>query len=253
MKRLLCVSTIFVGLIFASLCFADIDPGTAGGIWLFDEGAGQVVGDISGNGNDGAVMGDAQWVQGNRGGALQFDDEDDFVEVQDADSLDAVNLSVVAWVRNILPTENVLLMKNEAYFWVMTVDGIPQANLFFDATWKGRWIATTALEDDTWAHIAFTYDAEKVRFYLNGVLDAEVDAPGPGLNVSDSFLRIAERTNPSGTGFDGTVDEFGVFTAVLTEADIVRIMSDGLAGALGITAVEPASKLATTWAEIRVR
>ena len=40
------------------------------GWWRFDEGSGSVALDSSGNGNDGVIEGDAQWVAGQHGGAL---------------------------------------------------------------------------------------------------------------------------------------------------------------------------------------
>ena len=48
--------------------------------WHFDEGAGSVVEDSSGNGNDGVIYG-ATWVEGKFGKALSFDGVDDNLEV----------------------------------------------------------------------------------------------------------------------------------------------------------------------------
>ena len=47
--------------------------------WRFDEGSGTVAIDSSGNGNDGTLKGDPQWVAGMYGAALEFD-SDDYVD-----------------------------------------------------------------------------------------------------------------------------------------------------------------------------
>ena len=56
------------------------------GYWSFDEGFGTVAFDASGNGFDGTLTGDPQWVTGQVGGALEFDG-DDSVEIPHNDLL----------------------------------------------------------------------------------------------------------------------------------------------------------------------
>ena len=48
-----CVSLSVIGLTFSGQSFAEIDPGTCVGAWLFEEGSGNIAQDFSGNGNDG--------------------------------------------------------------------------------------------------------------------------------------------------------------------------------------------------------
>lgn len=52
-----------------------------------DEGSGNVVKDISGNGNDGVVYG-AMWVDGKFGKALSFDGKDEYIDCGNNASLD---------------------------------------------------------------------------------------------------------------------------------------------------------------------
>ena len=61
------IGIVSIGLILVTLMMfvtpshAKIDPKTAVGIWLLDEGTGKNVSDLSGNGNDGEIMGKASW------------------------------------------------------------------------------------------------------------------------------------------------------------------------------------------------
>ncbi|HIE28238.1 TPA: hypothetical protein EYP66_13215 [Candidatus Poribacteria bacterium] len=59
------LTLICVSLIFINISSAKIDPGTIVGLWLFDEGAGDVARDSSKYGNDGNLFNSA--LNGSRG------------------------------------------------------------------------------------------------------------------------------------------------------------------------------------------
>ena len=68
--------------------------------WKLDDGSGTVAIDSSGNGHDGTLMGDPQWVAGKSGGALEFNGSSDYVEVPFSESLRVLNqgdFSFAAW------------------------------------------------------------------------------------------------------------------------------------------------------------
>ena len=83
---LLCLSVMAVMLVFPCINDAAIDPSTAMGIWLLDEGSGDTAYDTSGNDNHGTING-AAWADGKFGGALSFDGEDDFVDCGNSELL----------------------------------------------------------------------------------------------------------------------------------------------------------------------
>ena len=53
---IVCVSLMATYLILTGMSFAEIAPETIVGIWLFDEGNGQIAKDLSEESNDGALM-----------------------------------------------------------------------------------------------------------------------------------------------------------------------------------------------------
>ena len=61
---LVCFSLFAVGVLFVSTTSAEIDPDTIVGMWLFDEGKGNVATDDTGNGLDGEFEGKPKWVKG---------------------------------------------------------------------------------------------------------------------------------------------------------------------------------------------
>ena len=67
--------------------------------WAFDEGEGTIAYDSSGNGHDGTLNGDPQWVVGYYNGALEFDGNGDYVEVPDHESLHLwETFTLAAWI-----------------------------------------------------------------------------------------------------------------------------------------------------------
>ena len=67
------ISLVIIALFFAGASYAIIDPATIGGLWLFDDDEDDIAVDSSGNGNDGAFMGNPQFAAGKFGKALEFD------------------------------------------------------------------------------------------------------------------------------------------------------------------------------------
>ena len=63
----------------AGVATADITSGLLV-YWPFDEGAGSIVLDATGNGHDGTFNGAPQWVDGKYGKALHFDGVDDYIQ-----------------------------------------------------------------------------------------------------------------------------------------------------------------------------
>ena len=49
--------------------------------WKFDDGSGGTARDSSGNGYDGTLFGDPQWITGHSGGGLDFDGSGDYVDL----------------------------------------------------------------------------------------------------------------------------------------------------------------------------
>ena len=88
MKRLILTMMIISFIILmGTIAQAAIKDETLVLYFSFDEGSGKTVKDLSQYGNDGDIVGDAKWVDGKYGTALQFTKEGDHVEVKSSDSL----------------------------------------------------------------------------------------------------------------------------------------------------------------------
>jgi len=177
-KKLIClVSFVLVlGLALTSVGEAATD---LVGHWKFDEGSGNIAKDSSGNGHDGTFNGNPQWVEGQLGGALDFDG-DDSVEIPHHPSLSITDeITVTAWakIRAGAGGELAIISKggwgaNDLPFELTQVPGGPTCWQFYDDGGRDMCNPPT-LPEEEWHHIAGTYDGQSFKIYYDGVLEEE--------------------------------------------------------------------------------
>lgn len=256
LRYLFIILSVFVTL--AGSSYGKIDPQSVVGIWLFDEGSGDIAQDSSGNGHDGQINGDLEWVaEGKFGKALAFPGVDNScVEVPHDDSLDLTTFSFTLWAK-IVDTGGY-----QAVF-IKTADGMVEnySGYIYDtrkvfwcrftsggsAQWGFQQFGTTIVTDDEWHHLAGTYDMKSVKSYIDGV--AEADAPFS--NEPDSSPGPLSIGDCPGYPYpvNGLMDDVGLFNVALTEDEIQSIMNNGLR--MTATAVSVSGKLATAWGSVK--
>jgi hypothetical protein len=252
MKKMKCLAIfVVISLMFAGLSYSKIDEGSIIGMWLFDEGEGDVAEDASGNGNNGTLINSPKWVEGKFGGALEFSGAGDYVDTElNTDDLSSP-ITISLWMN---PTQ---IKKSPLVSGYNNAN--PDANrwdiqLNRDGAGKIRWvehegrdgaISSTTLEADTWYHIAVIHDLpnSESMIFVNGVLEntAKIEQD---LNTG----RVVQFADGDGDTYGGLIDEVAIFNVVLSEDDIINIMNNGLAGMLSVF---DKGKLATTWANIK--
>ncbi len=108
---------------FPLLSAAEVSVDDAIGIWLFDEGKGNVAKDSSPNGNDGELIAGPKWVEGKFGGALEFDGSGTSVETESADKLnefelgDKTDFTVTAWFKTDVDAGFIMSKTRKAASW----------------------------------------------------------------------------------------------------------------------------------------
>ena len=230
----------------------------------FDDVAGNMVKDVSGNGNDGELIGDPQQTQGEIGQALVLDGLDDNVNLGD-DKFLFDEMTVMFWVNNIGAMEQ----SWATFFTIREVDG-SGLGIYYDKesteirifALKPGVIGEENLRDNDsqkivdvdWHQIAGVFSANSGRkIYIDGKLAASDEffiGSGADLKSTNTYIGLGrtecpcERTNV-------TIDEFVIAQGELSEAAIQGHADSGIAGAG--TSVELSGKLATTWATIKDR
>ncbi len=66
--------------------------------WTFNEGKGTLAADSSKNGRDATVNGNAQWIPGIYGNALEFDGTDDYVGIPESLFTDLGQFTIACWL-----------------------------------------------------------------------------------------------------------------------------------------------------------
>lgn len=246
---LVCVSLI-IG-IFTVQSSAKIDPNAIVGIWLFDEGKGNVAKDSSKNGHDGQVPGGIKWAPGKWGQALEFSGSSgDYVKVPHDDALSLTAWTITVWINVQKKDWQLLVQKsisgeknNNNYSLYTKPDGGIDFN-FIPLGGNAQLLnGKTVVVDGKWHNVSATYDSKTMHLYIDGVLDAEtVTSDKPQLHKD--ALVIGGDDRGAGVQVKGLVDEVGLFNKALKEEDIKSIMTNGLKD---VAAIFPTGKIATTW------
>ena len=90
------VLVLLVGLLALPILTQAVTEGLVA-YWAFDDNDGDTASDSTGNGHDGTLMGDPQWVDGYFGGALEFDQTGDEVNVPYHADLNQETFTICAW------------------------------------------------------------------------------------------------------------------------------------------------------------
>ena len=257
---LVVISFIAISLIFTGMSSVRVDRKSIVGVWLFDEGKGEVATDSSENGNSGELRNGTKWVSGKFGKAIELDGVDDYVDAPDSPSLSVGggSITIQFWTKLNGPSRDEWVRKNPTNDWqpcydVETPDGGTKIRWLYGTGSEIDFQSVNSLDLEVWQHVAVTYDAstDEARIYLDGKLDNSTISAVATFDT-DEKLQIGRhyRESDGATGgyVDGLIDEVGIFNVALTEADIQAIMNDGLSSML---AVSPKDKLTTTWADLK--
>lgn len=82
---------------------------------------------------------------------------------------------------------------------------------------------TTTLSNDTWYHVAVTYDGTNIRFYLNGSLES---TSARTLATTATETNIG-RSSGGSEFFLGLIDELGIWDKMLTNAEVLELYNSG--------------------------
>jgi hypothetical protein len=200
-----------------------VDPGTDGLVahYAFENDTA----DSSGNGLDGTIIGDATFVDGVKGMALDFNG-DDYVDcggVAEFSFTDAMTVSTWVNIRSRTTAWMTIVAKGENAWRLAVNNETTGIHYAFSGGTRGWQAANTATElaFDEWYHVAATYDTNVgALVYIDGVLDAS----NPNLDgIDTNGLPLLLGENPEATGrlFDGILDEVMLYDRALSKEEIL--------------------------------
>ena len=244
---ILCIICLIISLMFAGQSDAQIDSATILGVWLLDEGAGDVTEDASGNGHDGKLMGAPNWIAGHFGNALDFSGSSSYVDCGNAEALNVEIFSVSFWCY--IPNTqgwNHMISRGEhhgggnpgAVNWGVMMYADQETILYeaFNDTVKPSVSANTTIGE--WHHVVATHDGTEMELYHDGQSAGTSSTTGILLDENlPLFIGAQSRASGPSDYFDGSIDDVGYFNVILAPEEIEEIMNNGLAGITGGIAV----------------
>jgi len=207
---------------------ADIASGL-GLYYMFDEGAGSLASDSSGNGNAGSLLGGTAWAAGKLGQALSFDGVSGNVTAATTTGLNlSPTLTLAAWINpsDVSAPYHTIVAKGA--FWQRGY-GMNLINGKLNFVKVGVTDVTSAITPTpgAWQHVAITWNAatSEVKFYLNGALAQTVINASVVNAPLDSDNLLVGFWLGGGSYFAGAMDELRVYNRVLSETGILALYS----------------------------
>ncbi|HEC03918.1 MAG TPA: LamG domain-containing protein, partial [Phycisphaerales bacterium] len=261
--RSICIVSIALMLLTAGNAGAELV-----GWWRLDGDAS----DSSGNGNDGVLFGDPQWVDGKIGGALEFDGVDDRVEMPGTSPAEGFpsfegEVTWAVWFKTPGGGRGTVIAQDPPGG--AHVSGNRQLNVETTGHLRIRANSVGALNsynsnitvnDDEWHHAAITIAFEPIgtndamKVYIDGDLGS-----GYELDSVDINSRMAASTDfifmlgyNAGAPFLGLIDDVRVYDHVLSQEEILVAMAGGGGGNPLAGAPNPAdgALYENTWANL---
>ncbi|MBO6587315.1 MAG: T9SS type A sorting domain-containing protein [Gracilimonas sp.] len=170
------------------------------------------------------------------GNALKLDGDNDFVRLDDRNSLDGneqlysnfeETITVEAWINhNGNSDENAVILQkgtsDKGY--LFRLEGMGNAaNVSFtvgDIDYsRPRVVTNTSIPANQWTHVAATYNGADMKIYVNGALDNSKSVTrSVGLNANDLLIGGPDALN--GNFYSGELDEIRIWNAARTDAEI---------------------------------
>jgi len=207
--------------------------------WRLDDGSGTTAVDSSGNGHDGTLLLDPQWVAGKYGGALEFAGiSGQRVEMEGYEGiLGTQNRTAMAWVKTTGYGDWISWGQNtNTQKWIGRINdnaGNGAVGALRTECSGGYIISTTVLTDGEWHHLTSVLESagsptvEDIKMYVDGVQEAISGVQPVGIDtVGGRNVWIADghhdRPLPS------LIDDVRLYNHAMTQAEILAAMEGGI-------------------------
>lgn len=253
--RYILVGAIVLVVLSVVSTHAAVDKHTVA-VWLFEEGGGKTVRDASGNGHHGEITGSLKWVKAKIGTGLEFPgDKSGYVVVDSTKKLELETLTIEILVKitghdgkwqGIVCKQQAGCTNRNYGIWVEVNQRVLHAQIGANGGCAFNMNGTSQITDNKWHHLAFTFDGDMGRLYVDGQLEAE--KANAATFQSNDPITIGVPNIDNANGLIGIIEEIRISNIARSEDEIQEAKSVGLAQ---ILSVDPQSKLTTRWGYIK--
>jgi len=221
--------------------------------WTLDSSGidGDIVKDVSGNGNDATIMGTLKSVEGVINECLEFDGGENYVEIPPLGAMERASVECWALTSTLLDTPQGII---STFMWEAGKIHLRfQRDVALDKKivvhkCDGEGVGDKSeFELNTWYHIIYTCDTEanELKLYVNGEFISEGASGDTPQNMDER--RIGSEHD--GRFLIGMVDEVRIYDRILSAEEVEQNFNVKS----NFMAVAPAGKVATTWGKVKVR
>lgn len=248
---------------FSSYAVTAADPDIAAA-WLFDEDEGDMVTDLSENGNTGEVIGNVTWIEdGKFGGALSFEGNISWISVPDHPSLQfkqGQDFTLALYIKTEVGAGNppMLLAKNYQPAQVLpwyalyyanqakALDGHVSIFLRDDGGASFNIAGETLINDNEWHHVVGLREGDTMKLYVDGVEEANMGGVDFDVGTNEAPLHINGHLD---RWLIAVFDEVIMFKRALTDAEITKLVNNGIDETF--MSVSSRGKLASLWGKVK--
>ncbi len=209
------------------------------GYWLFNEGMGNKVNDLSMNGNVGTLMGMAfpstpasGWNPGKKGVGLNFDGVNDYVDCGNNASLNiTTTITISAWINHnvaiditstILAKDGVL-DNTRAFQMVKYLNGKIRFILWDSVGGAHALYSDNNSLSNIWYHVVGTYDGVTQKLYVNSILQSTSNTMTGIKSVITTHVIIGMfSTNYA----KGAIDDVRIYNRALSANEVMELYID---------------------------
>ncbi len=212
------------------------------GRWAFDETKNAVIVDSSGQGNHGEIIGGAQRIVGQKGGAMRATAARQFASVplNLARYLDKNNVTVTVWIRSsTLPTgyEKMVVLGQYSRFGIVGSDG----KIGVRVGDEGEVFSATSVIDGQWHHVAMSRRSNNaISIWIDGVLSRSGQTTGENVDLTTPVHNLGRSGywNGGDTSWLGDLDDIRIYDRILEGPEVRSVMADQSLGQSSAAAAE---------------
>ncbi len=199
------------------------------GCWLFNEGSGNKVFDLSGNGNTETFQGTApSWISGKFGSAVSLPGTDEYIDLGNPPSLNfSTSLSAFVWIKTSDTTNERVIFESRqqsgAYNgWRLRIAN-EHVQLLIDTSdgTFGVTEGTIDIVDGAWHFVGITWNGARMKGWVDGVIDVDVACTGTISKVQNTYIGYGQGQNPK--YFNGLIDVPMLYSPALSASEIALL------------------------------
>jgi hypothetical protein len=202
------------------------------GLWLFNEGSGGQVFDLSGNNNTGSLVADTYFGPGKFGSALILDGTGDYVDCGNKTILNpgTSDFFVSMWVKT-TDTAGIFASKrnlqdegdanNEG--WAFYISPNHVRFLITDVSDNYYATSTSNVNDGKWHHIVGVRAGGRVKIYFDNVLEEDVAGTTASIDSVRQLLFGNQVDLSAGNYLAGSIDHAMIYSRTLSASEIALL------------------------------